>query len=87
MRRVLRCVPASPKTCLAAATHAGGLIGEATAAFVAAHAAELDALVDPGADRRFEYFGLRTVQDRYLLRYPYTRLLLETPQHWLLRVA
>ncbi len=70
-----------------AATHAQGLIGEATAAFVAVHAAELDALVDPGADRRFEYFGLRTVADRYLLRHPYTRLVLETPQHWLLRVA
>jgi hypothetical protein len=49
--------------------------------FVAAHAAELDALVDPGADRRFEYFGLRTVTDRYLLRHPHTRLVMETPQH------
>ncbi len=64
-----------------------GLIGEATAAFVVAHAAELDALVDPSVDRRFDYFGLRTVHDRYLLRHPYTRLVLETPQHWLLRVA
>ena len=25
--------------------------------------------------------------DRYLLRHPYTRLLIETPQYWLLRVA
>lgn len=50
-------------------------------------AAECDALVDPGADRRFEYFGLRTVCDSYLLRHPCTRPLLETLQHWLLRVA
>ena len=66
---------------------AHGLIGEKTAAFVAEHAAQLDAMVDREADRRFEYFGLRTVADRYLLRHPHTRLVLETPQHWLLRVA
>ncbi|WP_255509121.1 ribonucleoside-diphosphate reductase subunit alpha [Micromonospora sp. A202] len=67
--------------------HAEGLIGDDTAAFVAAHATMLDAAVDPDGDRRFEYFGLRTVADRYLLRHPTSRLLLETPQYWLLRVA
>nr|WP_256788664.1 ribonucleoside-diphosphate reductase subunit alpha [Frankia sp. AvcI1] len=67
--------------------HRLGLVGDPTAAFVAANAAELDALVDPSADRAFEYFGMRTVQDRYLLRHPRTRLVIETPQHWLLRVA
>ena len=36
---------------------------------------------------RFEYFGLRTVYDRYLLRDPITRLVTETPQHFFLRVA
>ena len=54
--------------------HAEGLIGDATAAFVARHARKLDDAVDPDADRRFEYFGLRTVYDRYLLRHPTTRL-------------
>ncbi|ONH27495.1 ribonucleoside-diphosphate reductase subunit alpha [Pseudofrankia asymbiotica] len=67
--------------------HRLGLVGDTTAAFVAAHAAELDELVDPDADRAFEYFGIRTVQDRYLLRHPRTRLVVETPQRWLLRVA
>ncbi len=67
--------------------HAEGLIGDATAAFVARHARKLDDAVDPDADRRFEYFGLRTVADRYLLRHPVTRLVVETPQYWLLRVA
>ncbi|MDT3442974.1 ribonucleotide reductase N-terminal alpha domain-containing protein [Pseudofrankia sp. BMG5.37] len=67
--------------------HRLGLVGDTTAVFVAAHAAELDELVDPGADRAFEYFGIRTVQDRYLLRHPRTRLVVETPQRWLLRVA
>ena len=67
--------------------HAEGLIGEDTAAFVAANARELDEAVDPDGDLRFEYFGLRTVYDRYLLRHPTSRLVIETPQHWLLRVA
>ncbi|WP_442934171.1 ribonucleoside-diphosphate reductase subunit alpha [Micromonospora sp. CPCC 205539] len=67
--------------------HAEGLISDDTAAFVAAHARMLDDAVDTGGDRRFEYFGLRTVYDRYLLRHPSSRLVLETPQYWLLRVA
>lgn len=67
--------------------HAEGLIGNDTAAFVAAHATMLDDAIDPDGDRRFEYFGLRTVYDRYLLRHPTSRLVLETPQYWLLRVA
>ncbi|WP_062430634.1 ribonucleoside-diphosphate reductase subunit alpha [Herbidospora daliensis] len=67
--------------------HALGLIGDATAAFVADHADLLDATIDHDNDRRFEYFGLRTVYDRYLLRHPQTRLPVETPQFWLLRVA
>ncbi|MGW4476664.1 ribonucleoside-diphosphate reductase subunit alpha [Nonomuraea sp. NPDC004354] len=70
-----------------AATHAAGLLQDGLAAFVAAHAAALDALVDESADDRFEYFGLRTVYDRYLLRHPDTRGVLERPQHFLLRVA
>jgi len=67
--------------------HAEGLIGEATASFVKDSARKLDVAVDPAADRRFEYFGLRTVYDRYLLRHPTTRLVVETPQYFLLRVA
>jgi ribonucleoside-diphosphate reductase alpha chain len=67
--------------------YAEGLIGDATAEFVAANARKLDDAIDNAADRRFEYFGLRTVYDRYLLRHPTTRLVIETPQYWLLRVA
>ncbi|MEU7857414.1 ribonucleoside-diphosphate reductase subunit alpha [Nonomuraea sp. NPDC049141] len=70
-----------------AATHAAGLIQDSLAAFVGANAAELDALVSGEADERFEYFGLRTVYDRYLLRHPESRAVLERPQHFLLRVA
>ncbi|SDS61663.1 ribonucleoside-diphosphate reductase subunit alpha [Actinoplanes derwentensis] len=67
--------------------HSEGLIGDETAAFVAANARKLDDAIDPAGDLRFEYFGLRTVADRYLLRHPTERLVVETPQYWLLRVA
>ena len=67
--------------------HAEGVIGDETAAFVKDNARKLDVAVDPTADHRFEYFGLRTVYDRYLLRHPTTRQVVETPQYFLLRVA
>ncbi|MFE2628035.1 ribonucleoside-diphosphate reductase subunit alpha [Streptomyces sp. NPDC001651] len=67
--------------------HREGLVADRTAAFVRTHAARLDALVDTGADDRFGYFGLRTLHSRYLLRHPHTRKVIETPQHFLLRVA
>ncbi|MEU5270171.1 ribonucleoside-diphosphate reductase subunit alpha [Streptomyces hygroscopicus] len=71
--------------------HREGLIADSTAEFAATHAERLDALVDralaDGADDRFGYFGLRTLYSRYLLRHPLTRQVIETPQHFLLRVA
>ncbi|MEV6023515.1 ribonucleoside-diphosphate reductase subunit alpha [Streptomyces sp. NPDC052036] len=67
--------------------HREGLVADRTAAFVRGHAARLDALVDPAADDRFGYFGLRTLHSRYLLRHPITRQVIETPQHFMLRVA
>jgi ribonucleoside-diphosphate reductase alpha chain len=70
-----------------AASHREELLNDRTATFVAAHAAELDDLVDDEGDGRFEYFGLRTVYDRYLLRHPRTRRVLERPQYFMLRVA
>src|SRR5580658_3977696 len=67
--------------------HAEGLIGDATATFVKDNARKLDFAIDSAGDLRFGYFGLRTVYDRYLLRHPSTRLVIETPQYFLLRVA
>ncbi|MEU7578093.1 ribonucleoside-diphosphate reductase subunit alpha [Streptomyces sp. NPDC041068] len=71
--------------------HREGLIADRTASFVTEHAVRLDALVDnalaDGADFRFGYFGLRTLHSRYLLRHPITRQVIETPQHFMLRVA
>ncbi|MFF9087102.1 ribonucleoside-diphosphate reductase subunit alpha [Streptomyces sp. NPDC014991] len=67
--------------------HREGLVADRTAAFVRLHAERLDALVDGAADDRFGYFGLRTLHSRYLLRHPITRKVVETPQHFMLRVA
>ncbi|MFE9170448.1 ribonucleoside-diphosphate reductase subunit alpha [Streptomyces kebangsaanensis] len=67
--------------------HREGLIADRTAAFTRVHGERLDALVDPAADDRFGYFGLRTLHSRYLLRHPITRKVIETPQHFMLRVA
>ena len=67
--------------------HAEGLIGDETARLVKDNARKLDFAVDNDADLRFEYFGIKTVYDRYLLRHPSTRQVVETPQYFLLRVA
>jgi len=64
-----------------------GLIGERLEARAAAEGEALDALIDPAHDERFRYFGLRTVYDRYLLRHPTTRAVIESPQSFFLRVA
>ncbi|QMV19942.1 ribonucleoside-diphosphate reductase subunit alpha [Granulicella sp. 5B5] len=67
--------------------HAEGVVGKATAEFVATHARKLNHAIDDSLSDRFEYFGLRTVYDRYLLRDPISRCVIETPQHFFLRVA
>ncbi|MFG3083418.1 ribonucleoside-diphosphate reductase subunit alpha [Streptomyces parvulus] len=67
--------------------HREGLIADRTAEFARLHGERLDALVDTAADDRFGYFGLRTLHSRYLLRHPITRKVVETPQHFMLRVA
>ncbi|HVU60369.1 MAG TPA: ribonucleoside-diphosphate reductase subunit alpha [Mycobacteriales bacterium] len=67
--------------------HAEGLIGDETARFVKDNARKLDFAIDTAGDRRFGYFGLRTVYDRYLLRHPVGRKVVETPQYFMLRVA
>jgi len=64
-----------------------GLIGEETADFVEANARVFNAAIDPERNKLYEFFGLRTVYDRYLLRHPETRMVVETPQYFQLRVA
>ncbi len=67
--------------------HSVGLIGDDVAAFVEENAPALNAAINTDRDRKFEFFGLRTVYDRYLLRHPETRDVTETPQYFFLRVA
>jgi ribonucleoside-diphosphate reductase alpha chain len=64
-----------------------GLIHPDLVAFVEAHELALDNAIDSTRDARFQYFGLRTVFDRYLLKHPTTRQVIETPQHFFMRVA
>jgi ribonucleoside-diphosphate reductase alpha chain len=70
-----------------AAAHRLGVVGEETSAFVARYARKLNDAVALERDELFELFGLRTVYDRYLLRHPEARQVLETPQYFFLRVA
>ena len=67
--------------------HKLGLISDEVFEFVGEHAPELNAAIDSQRDRNFEFFGIRTVYDRYLLRHPETRKVIETPQYFFLRVA
>jgi len=64
-----------------------GLVSKDLAAFVTSNARKLNDAIDDKRSELFEYFGLRTVYDRYLLRNPETRQALETPQQFFLRVA
>ncbi|MFV8250355.1 ribonucleoside-diphosphate reductase subunit alpha [Bdellovibrio bacteriovorus] len=64
-----------------------GLLAENTYKFVEANKAALCAAIEPYRTDRFEYFGLRTVYDRYLLKNPTTRQVFETPQYFFMRVA
>jgi ribonucleoside-diphosphate reductase alpha chain len=64
-----------------------GLISKELALFVSENARKLNDAIDERRAELFEYFGLRTVYDRYLLRHPESREVLETPQQFFLRVS
>ena len=67
--------------------HEVGLINDRLLGFVQANARKLNDAIDPALDLNFDYFGLRTLYDRYLLRHPHTRKVIETPQQFFLRIA
>ncbi len=64
-----------------------GLMSDSLHKFVETNKAALCAAIEPYRTDRFEYFGLRTVYDRYLLKNPTTRQVIETPQYFFMRVA
>jgi ribonucleoside-diphosphate reductase alpha chain len=67
--------------------HRLGLVNARLANMVATNARKLNDAIVPARDHELEYFGLRTVYDRYLIRHPETRLVIETPQQFFLRIA
>lgn len=67
--------------------HSEGVIGDQVLEFVQTHARKLNDAIDPERNKLYEFFGLRTVYDRYLLRHPQGRRVTETPQYFLMRVA
>lgn len=64
-----------------------GLINERTAKLVAENSRKLNDKIESSRNALFEYFGMQTVYDRYLLKEPETRLVIETPQYFFMRVA
>lgn len=67
--------------------HKQGLVSEEKFKFVKEHKEALNIIIDNSRTQKFEYFGLRTVYDRYLLKDPVSRQVVETPQYFFLRVA
>lgn len=64
-----------------------GLINDETAQFISDNSRKLNDTITASGNQLFEYFGLRTVYDRYLLRDPESRKVIETPQYFFMRVA
>jgi ribonucleoside-diphosphate reductase alpha chain len=67
--------------------HAAGLIDDQIQQFVQTNKRKLNHAIKPERNDLFEYYGIRTVYDRYLLKHPQKRLVLETPQYFMLRVS
>jgi ribonucleoside-diphosphate reductase alpha chain len=64
-----------------------GLVNDRVVGFVQRYARKLNEAVLQAPRDALEYLGLRTVYDRYLLKHPETRLALETPEYFFMRVA
>lgn len=64
-----------------------GLIHKDRYDFVREHKEALNIIIDDSRTKKLEYFGLRTIYDRYLLKDPESRQALETPQCFFLRTA
>ena len=69
------------------ATCKHGITSAKVLEFVEANKDFLNSVVDNRRSMQFEYFGLRTVYDRYLIKHPSKRTVLESPQYFYMRVA
>ena len=64
-----------------------GLISDQTFSFVMDNKRKLNGAIKRENDFLFEYYGIKTIYDRYLLKHPIDRTIIETPQYFLMRVA
>ena len=64
-----------------------GLINGRTFEFVMGNSRKLNDAIVHSRTQEFHYFGLRTVYDRYLLKHPESREVIESPQYFFMRVA
>jgi len=64
-----------------------GLIADRVVQFVTENSRKLNDAIEQNRNDLFEFFGLRTLYDRYLLKSPETRDVIETPQFFWMRVA
>ncbi|SMF69423.1 ribonucleoside-diphosphate reductase subunit alpha [Pseudobacteriovorax antillogorgiicola] len=67
--------------------HQVGILSDSVLSFVEQHGDVLNQAIQSSQSDLFEYFGLRTVYDRYLLKDPEKRTVFETPQYFFMRVA
>ncbi|MGE0060044.1 MAG: ribonucleotide reductase N-terminal alpha domain-containing protein, partial [Dehalococcoidia bacterium] len=64
-----------------------GIVNDRLSKFVSDNSRKLNAAIMEERDNEFEYFGIRTLYDRYLLKHPQTRQVIETPQYFFMRIA
>ncbi|MBL8180736.1 MAG: ribonucleoside-diphosphate reductase subunit alpha [Blastocatellia bacterium] len=64
-----------------------GLVNDRLIKFVTDNSRKLNDAIDQSRNDLFEFFGLRTLYDRYLLKNPETRDVIESPQFFWMRVA
>lgn len=64
-----------------------GLVNDRLIKFVTDNSRKLNDAIDQTRNDLFEFFGLRTLYDRYLLKNPETRDVIESPQFFWMRVA
>ncbi|MGB7202547.1 MAG: ribonucleoside-diphosphate reductase subunit alpha [Pyrinomonadaceae bacterium] len=67
--------------------HKEGLVNDRVLQFVTENSRKLNDAIDQTRTDLFEFFGLRTLYDRYLLKNPVTRDVIESPQFFWMRVA
>ncbi len=69
------------------AAHHFGSVSDSVAEFMSKNIRKINESIKDENSDLFEYFGLRTIYERYLLKNPETRKVIETPQYFFMRIA